>query len=59
VNDEETQKGGPESWLPKVLFELYANTPNQEARPIAQRRPPPWNGNSSFYHDKKYHGENN
>jgi hypothetical protein len=35
VNNEETQKGNPEFWLPKVLFELYANTPNQEARPVA------------------------
>jgi len=59
VNGEETQKGGPEFWLPKVLFELYADAPNQEARPIAQRRPPPWNDNSGLYHDEKYHGESN
>jgi hypothetical protein len=59
VNDEESQKGNPEFRLPKVLFELYANTPNQEARPVAQCRPTPWNDNSRLYQDKNNHGESN
>jgi hypothetical protein len=59
VNHEETQKGNPEFRLPKVLFELNANAPNQEARPIAQCRPTPWNDNSGPCHDKSNHGENN
>jgi hypothetical protein len=59
VNNEETQKGNPEFWLPKVLFELDANTPNQEAGPEAQCCPPPWNNNPSLYRDKKNHSEGN
>jgi hypothetical protein len=59
VNNEETQKGNPEFWLPKVLFELDANTPNQEACPVAQCRPTPWNDDSGLYRDKENHGESN